>query len=367
VSRCLPGIGIASSIGALPPDWPFEDLMLARELVLNSLIELATDTAGRTPIEIGDMVMRVAMSVVDGDGVVLLAPRHRDCLRMLRGRTADHSEPEPAPRESSGFARRLARMASPFLTPDLAAEPRTSQDTFPGVDSGPAVFVPLGLRDKRPGYLATYRKRGAALFSREDVRVLTLVATCASLALENRRLAQDLQRLAVTDDLTHVYNYRYLKTALRREMKRAARFVQTLSLVMIDVDSLKSYNDVNGHLRGSFLLKELARLCAEQVRSFDVLAKYGGDEFTIILPQTEKEGALIVAERVRGAVARHVFPLTEPGAITVSLGVASFPEDAADPVSLLRAADRALYRAKRNGRNRVETNGERAACRRRVR
>ena len=114
------------------------------------------------------------------------------------------------------------------------------------------------------------------------------------------------------------------------------------------------YNDTNGHLRGSFLLKELAGLCAQQVRSFDILAKYGGDEFTIILPQTPKEGAVTVAERVRSAVARHAFALSAPGGITVSLGVAAFPEDGNDSVTMLQAADRALYLAKRNGRNRVE-------------
>jgi diguanylate cyclase (GGDEF)-like protein len=246
-------------------------------------------------------------------------------------------------------------MAQPFVTSDLAGEPRVSvQDAHPAVDAGPAVFVPLGLRDARAGYLAAYRRRSAPGFVRDDVRTLSLLAAYASVLLDNRRLAQDLQRLAVTDDLTQVYNYRYLKTALRRELKRAARFAQHLSLVMIDVDNLKAYNDVNGHLRGSLLLKELAGLCSEQVRSFDVLAKYGGDEFTIVLPQTPRDGAITVAERVRGAVARHTFALAEPGAITVSIGVSSFPEDGTDPVSLLRAADRALYIAKRNGRNRVE-------------
>jgi diguanylate cyclase (GGDEF)-like protein len=130
---------------------------------------------------------------------------------------------------------------------------------------------------------------------------------------------------------------------------------------MIDVDNLKTYNDVNGHLRGSYLLKELAGLCVEQVRSFDVLAKYGGDEFTIILPQTNRQGAAVVAERVRAAVAEHAFALAPVGRITVSLGVATFPEDGQDSLGLLQAADRALYVAKRRGRNRVECMEDMAA------
>src|SRR5262249_38211969 len=137
------------------------------------------------------------------------------------------------------------------------------------------------------------------------------------------------------------------------EMKRAARFGQELSLVMLDVDNLKDYNDRHGHLRGSSVLKRVARLLAEQVRSFDLIAKYGGDEFTLILPQTGREGALAVAERMRMAVAAHAFPLAPPGNITISLGVASFPVDARDGRELLRAADAALYRAKQEGRNRT--------------
>jgi len=297
---------------------------------------------------------RIALELTDGDGAALLAPRHRDAVRVLCARAGERIEPEPRPREASTFMRRVGRTAKPLVTAGLAAEPwATADDGFPGLSPGPAAYIPFGNRDASFGYLAAYRKQGAAPFGIEELRRLTLLAGTAALALENRRLAHDLQRLAVTDDLTQVYNFRFLKTALRRELKRAMRFQQSLSVIMVDVDNLKTYNDANGHLRGSFLLKELAGLCAEQVRSFDMLAKYGGDEFTIILPQTPKDGACVVAERVRAAVSEHSFALAPAGSITVSLGVASYPEDGADSVTLLKAADRALYRAKREGRNRV--------------
>jgi diguanylate cyclase (GGDEF)-like protein len=175
------------------------------------------------------------------------------------------------------------------------------------------------------------------------------------------RLAESVERLAVTDDLTQVYNYRFLKTALRREIKRAGRFGQQLSIVMIDVDNLKAYNDRNGHMRGSLLLREIAGIFAAQIRSWDLVAKYGGDEFTLILPQTGREGAFVAAERMRAAVEEHTFPLAAPGSITISLGVAVFPDEASDAMGLIRVSDLALYQAKRNGRNRVEAIEEKAA------
>jgi diguanylate cyclase (GGDEF)-like protein len=335
--------------------------MLARELVLQSLLELTTDAPSLTPLELGDRVLAIALAIVDCEAVALLTPR-KDALRIVRRRDAAACETIPAGRDGSGFLRLVTRRAHPFVTPDFSAETRlTERDACPGVESGPAVFVPFGSRDSSRGHLAAYRAKGGAPFDADDARLLTLLATSTALALENRRLAQDLHRLAVTDDLTQVYNYRFLKTALRRELKRAARFGQQLSVVMIDVDNLKMYNDVNGHLRGSLLLKDLAGLCAEQVRSFDVLAKYGGDEFTIILPQTDQDGACVVAERVRAAVEEHAFALSQAGGITVSLGVATFPADGIDSTGLLQAADRALYRAKRAGRNRLERSGPLAA------
>ena len=234
-------------------------------------------------------------------------------------------------------------------------------DGCPGVDAGPALFVPMRGRSNTSGYLALHRERGREPFGDQDARVVTLLSAWTGLALENLQLAERVEKLAITDDLTQVYNFRFLKTALRREIRRASRFGQEMSLIMLDVDNLKAYNDRHGHLRGSFLLKGMAQLLTKNLRSFDLIAKYGGDEFTLILPQTAREGALVVAERMRSAVEKTEFPLAPRGAITISLGVSTYPHDATDSLGLIRVADLALYKAKQSGRNRTELNPPKAA------
>jgi diguanylate cyclase (GGDEF)-like protein len=307
-------------------------------------------------------LLNTALELGEGDGAVVMLTQHRVSERCTLMRGA----PEPAsveiPRSGSELARLLARGGHPIAMLDLASDARVaSEDCCTGLDAGPALFLPLRFNVHAFGYLAIYRRRGGTRFTPEEIRLLGLLAGWAGTSLQNRRLAVSLEKLAITDDLTQVYNFRFLKTALRREIRRAARFRQLLSLVMIDVDNLKAYNDRNGHMRGSLLLRELAGLFAQHVRSFDLVAKYGGDEFTLILPQTDRAGALVVADRLRQVVAEHAFPLAPRGSITVSLGISTFPEDASDPVGLIRAADRALYSAKRRGRNRVEIVDDKAA------
>lgn len=170
------------------------------------------------------------------------------------------------------------------------------------------------------------------------------------LAEANSRLAQ----LAVTDGLTGLYNHRHLHERLALEVERSARNGLPLSLLMIDVDHFKHYNDHHGHPAGDDVLRQFARLLTEGRRANDMVARYGGEEFSVILVDTAKFTAAKLAERIRERVASHPFAFgaSQPGGrLAISVGVASFPDDAADPDSLLKAADGALYAAKRAGRD----------------
>lgn len=194
--------------------------------------------------------------------------------------------------------------------------------------------------------------------SDEDKLVVYALASELAVAVENSRLYKLTRRLAVTDELTGLSNYRHLQQRLDDEILRAKRFGKSLSLLMLDADDFKSYNDSYGHVAGDEALAEFAGVLRSALREVDLPARYGGEEFAVILPETDAPGAFVVAEKIRESFANHAFPGGEGGrscTLTVSIGVATYPTYASDQDSLLREADDALYRAKTGGKNRVCT------------
>ncbi len=171
---------------------------------------------------------------------------------------------------------------------------------------------------------------------------------------ELRSNSEEFKRLSNTDPLTGRHNRRYIMDTLQRDIRRAKRFGQPLSLIMIDIDHFKRYNDKWGHMAGDEALRGIAGALAASVRDSDVLARYGGEEFLVSLPQTDKPGALFAAEKLRAAVEELVFqPRNGKASLTISLGVATYEEDGKSIDEVIEAADQALYRAKEGGRNRV--------------
>ena len=195
-----------------------------------------------------------------------------------------------------------------------------------------------------------------AALRREDRVVLQAVASELVVAVENSRLYRLTKRLSITDELTDLYNYRYLQQRLDDEIHRAERYDKRLSFLMLDIDNFKRVNDVHGHRVGDQVLAEVASLLKSTVREVDIVARYGGEEFSVILPETDAPGAFIAAEKIREAIALHRFKDAdgEPVVhVTISIGLASFPAHATDKESLLRAADDAVYHAKGTGKDRV--------------
>ncbi len=193
-------------------------------------------------------------------------------------------------------------------------------------------------------------------FNMAEIRIVVGKAVERRALIKGVRKKDYYKALAITDGLTGIYNHRYFYELLERELVRTQRYPQSVSLLMIDIDDFKSYNDARGHLAGDEILRKVALVLSRAVRQVDIVARYGGEEFGIILPQADKEGASTLARRLRGIMEKTKFEGEEVlprGHLTISLGVATYPEDAKSREELIQRADEALYEAKRLGKNRV--------------
>lgn len=282
----------------------------------------------------------------------------RVSLRLLEGETlrlaAERGYAGAAERVpiSRGITGRVARTGQPALVLDVRRDPDY-------VASHPMVTQLAGAPITRRGAVAgviTIESVEPVLAS-ADLELLTTLAGYATLAIENARNYEEARTLATTDGLTGLPNRRMLWAAFERELARSSRYDTPLSAIMVEVDRFKLYNDTHGHLRGDAALQDVARLLVREHRAnIDVVARYGGDEFVTLLPQTGKAEAAAVAERIRrviggagvGGPAGGAAPGT-PALVTVSLGVATFPEDGRTIEALLRAADRSMYEVKAAG------------------
>ncbi|MGH9243782.1 MAG: diguanylate cyclase [Acidimicrobiales bacterium] len=238
---------------------------------------------------------------------------------------------------------------------DLPSIADDRHDLHPAEPSAPtAMAVPVHSQGKVFGVLAVYGRDGAPSFTDDDLVTLRSLVNQAEAAIENTFLHEEASRLSITDALTGVWNRRHFNLRLAEEFERSARFVEPFGLLLLDVDGFKPINDVYGHPAGDFVLVELARRLQDVTRSVDVVARFGGEEFALILPRTGADGARLAAEKIRAAVARETFDaIGQNVPVTVSVGAAVYPESGVDARTLLAAADEALYDAKAGGKNRV--------------
>jgi diguanylate cyclase (GGDEF)-like protein len=267
-----------------------------------------------------------------------LAHQEGDRVDLIRGVRFEHGY---------GFSSWVAKERRPVLLNDLRRE---AQPGLPVVRS--FLSVPLQVGSELIGVLNLSHSCAHA-FAERDKEMLILASSLAAATIEHMLHFQDIKELSVTDELTSVYNRRYFQERLQQQQQLSERYLHPYSLVFLDIDHFKQFNDTHGHAAGDHVLMDLGALLKRWARNSDVVVRYGGDEFVVLLPHTDREGAVLAAERLRASVESHLFPKRRR--VTVSVGVSSFPLDGKAQTDLVRMADQALYLAKKAGRNCIQS------------
>lgn len=259
-------------------------------------------------------------------------------------------------RLGEGLAGLVAQTGQALLIPDVSAEPRCRAEAPLHLPRGACLCLPLRLPGRAPLGVLTAQHPEPHGLTLGDLDLGQAVANQVAAALENAQLYQRTKELATRDELTGLFNRRHFFDQLEKEVQRARRYRRVFALLLLDLDGFKAYNDTHGHLQGDEALKEVARLLLAGTRRADIVARFGGEEFVVLLPEIAAPGAGVVAEKIRTAVAAYPFAgrHTQPGGqLTVTLGLASYPTDATEGLELLDRADRAMYLGKQQGGNRV--------------
>ena len=252
--------------------------------------------------------------------------------------------------------RQIIETKKPIFSNDLEKDDALAGCVPAGCRAKSLLCVPVLINNEVKGilHLDSFEKNA---FDEEDLNFVQLLAKETAIAIERSLLYEEIKNLSVTDTLTNLFNRRKMEEDLRNELERSKRYARPLSILMIDIDHFKNFNDYHGHQKGDDVLRKLASLLKANLRAIDRVYRYGGEEFIVMLPEVDKEGALACAERLRRKAEQEPFEgekESQPsGKITLSIGVATYPFDGDTLDKLLEAADSALYRAKALGRNRV--------------
>ena len=364
----------------VPVEGNDEFAQLGREFNdMSEQLEAKIEEVERKRQELEETIRRVGDALATGldrHGLVALAVRQAvDACEAEVGRALPLARGAFAPSEVGSVEGELERVIEAAERHVFVVRPDVGQEllgALEGDDSaertrravsaqaGSAHALSIGLRSlvDGPEYLGAISiARHGAPFTREEEELLEYLAGQAVVSIENASLHETVERQAVTDELTGLANVRAFTSILDRELERSRRFETPLGLLMMDIDDFKLVNDTYGHQQGDEVLAQVAGVLRDHSRELDTPARYGGEEMAVVLPQTGVEGAEMLADRIREAVEALRVPRVRGGgvlSVTASFGVASVPDAAVDREGLIAAADAALYRAKRGGKNRVE-------------
>ncbi len=256
-----------------------------------------------------------------------------------------------------GIAGWVAEHRRPVAVARVADDPRFASrfDAASNFATQSIACVPLVCRNQLLGVIELLKNAGDLQpYSDDDLSVLMPFADFAAIAIDNARTFQRIEQLTLVDEWTKLYNARFLEANLKDEVLRAKRYAHPLSLIFLDLDRFKQVNDTWGHSAGSALLAQIGDILRQNVRETDRPVRYGGDEFVVVMPETDQAGAYVMAERIKASIAQAKPPRAGTNYVpTASFGIATYPGDGDDERTLLDAADRAMYAAKARGRNQV--------------
>jgi diguanylate cyclase (GGDEF)-like protein len=338
----------------------------------NRAASMAELTKAITPIQnyetLLQMILEKSAELLKAEqGSLMMLDLETDAL-LLEAKKGIHQEmSQEMPgkisiRRGEGIAGKVAEHGEPILVTNLESDPRIKQKNRQHYKTRSFVSVPLKIADRVIGVLNLSDKTTGEVFDEEDLKLIQSVASHAAIVMERNEFynkSEELKKLTITDSLTGLLNRRYLQDRLKDELARSERYGHPMSMLMLDLDGFKDCNDTQGHLFGDKMLKAIAEALLNTVRSMDVVARHGGDEFIVILPETQRSVAIDIAERLRSVVHRMVIGASsgagmESCALTASIGIACYPEHGDTVELLLDNVDKALYRAKNKGKNKVE-------------
>lgn len=255
-----------------------------------------------------------------------------------------------------GIAGWVAKHGERLIVPDVMADPRFAKriDEMTAWETRSIICIPLRSKHRVLGVIQLVNVNMEG-FGEPEMFFLQALCDYAAIAIENARSVEKIQELTITDDVTGLYNARHLYKVLEAEVYRSSRFNYEFTVIFIDLDHFKQVNDTHGHLVGSRLLAEIGYLIKAQLRLIDYAFRYGGDEFVVLLPQTGKDAALVVARRLRDSLRASMFCKEEKLNLNVraSIGVATYPHDAKTPQDIIRQADEMMYLVKNTTRDNI--------------